>query len=271
MCSLGSVPPPWRNGFVPRCASWGPAWTGTSWGTPWSSVNCGTPALPARQPDHNVWSFPSGDLTWSPNGYTYFPTIWTPAAHPTWPWPPTDHGRPKFIPWLALNPFQRDMPMLEWDVRQHHITARLTTGAHITTNLEHAMSSPATDPPVSIIEIAIQGYPMAHPWNVIRVQRTSTITVADVLTAVYNWLQTPLSQAEMDHIECISPASVEAVYSAFQERARTSPALHGWEHIYGPRRIDCLGDTRRWIGLSYSPTGQGMQLVLDLQTIPRLI
>jgi hypothetical protein len=162
------------------------------------------------------------------------------------------------------------MPMLQWDIRQHPLTSRLTTGAHISVNLEDAMNAPVTDPPVSILEIAIQGCSMAHLWNVVRVQRTGAIKVADILNDVYEWLQTPLTAAEMQHIERVSPDSVEAVLSAFHERAYSSPALRGWEYRQGPRRIDCLGDVRRWMGLSYSPTGQGMQLVLNLEAIPRL-
>jgi len=163
------------------------------------------------------------------------------------------------------------MPMLQWDVRQHPFTARLTTGAHISTGLEHALNAPVADIPVSIIEIAIQACSMAHLWNSVRVERTGGVRVTDILHAVYDWLQTPLTQAEMEHIERVSPASVDAILSAFYERAYWSPALHGWEQLRGPRRIDCLGDVRRWMGLRYSPLGQGMQLVLNLQTIPRAV
>ncbi|KAG1741792.1 uncharacterized protein EDB91DRAFT_1052376 [Suillus paluster] len=227
--------------------------------------------LPARQPDHSVWSYPSGNLTWTPhwNRYNYFPATvqWIPAALPAMPWPQTEDGRPKFAPWLAINPFQPAMPMLQWDIRQNPITARLTTGAHISTDLGQVLSSPVTDPPISIIEIAIPACSMAYMWNVVRVQRTGAIKVQDVLDAIYEWLQRPLTRAEMEHIERVSPASVEAVLRALHERASTSPTLHGWEYRQGPRRIDCLGDVRRWMGLSYSPTGQGMQLVLNLGTI----
>lgn len=251
--------------------NWGMPGAGANWGTPGAGANWGGAALPARQPDHNVWSFPAGNLTWSPNwnGYTY----WFPGtgAHAPRPWLSTDDGRPKFAPSLARNPFQPDMPILQWDVRQHPLTTRLTTGAHISTNLGSAMSAPATDPPVSIIEITIQAGSMTHLWNIVRVQRTGTIKVVDILNSIYEWLQIPLTEAEMEHIERVSPASVEAVLSAFHERSRTSPALRGWEYLQGPRRIDCLGDVRKWMGLSYSPTGQGMQLVLNLQTIPRFI
>ncbi|KAG0703476.1 hypothetical protein DFH29DRAFT_440677 [Suillus ampliporus] len=256
----GSAPPPWRNGFVPRHAWWGPAWTDAN--------RVSRPMLPARQPDHSVWSFPTGNLSWTPhsNGCIYFPETvhWIPAALPALP---CDDERPKFAPWLALNPFQPAMPVLQWDIRQSPIAARLTTGAHISTDLAQALSSPVTDPPVSIIEIAIPACFMAYMWNVVRVQRTGTITVRDVLDAIYEWLQTPLTRAEMEHIEHVSPTSVEAILRALHERASTSSTLQGWEYLQGPRRIDCLGDIRRWIGLSYSPTGQGMQLVLNLQTI----
>lgn len=271
MCTLGSVPPPWRNGFVPHHAGWWPALPVANWGTPWTGTKWGEPVLPARQPDHNVWSFPTGDLTWTPNQneFTYWlPIVGTPIARPVQPFP--NDGRPKFAPWLALNPFQPDMPMLQWDVRQHPVTTRLTTGAHISTTLEHALYSPATDPPVSIIEIAIQACSMAYLWNVVRVQRAGAIRVTDILDAIYDWLQIPLTQAEMEHIERVSPASAEAILSAFYERSYSSPALCGWEYRHGPRRIDCLGDVRRWMGLSYSRLGQGMQLVLNLQPIPRL-
>ncbi|KAG2156972.1 hypothetical protein DEU56DRAFT_905651 [Suillus clintonianus] len=259
----GGSAPPWRNGFVPRYTWREPAWADTN--------RVGGPMLPARHPDHSVWSFPTGNLTWTPhlNGHSHFPATvqWTPATLPAPPWPQTGDERPKFAPWLALNPFQPAMPMLQWDIRQNPITARLTTGAHISADLAHVLNSPATDIPISIIEIAIPACPMAHMWNVVRVQRTSAIKVQDILDAIYEWLQTPLTRAEMEHIEHVNPDSAEAVLWALQERASVSPTLHGWEYRQGPRRIDCLGDVRRWIGLSYSPTGQGMQLVLNLQTI----
>ncbi|KAG2342679.1 hypothetical protein BDR05DRAFT_339657 [Suillus weaverae] len=257
--------PPWRNGFVPRYTWRRPSWADAS------RVN--RPTLPARQPDYNVWSFPTGNLTWTPqvNGPSYLPepVQWTPATLSAMPWPQIVDERPEIAPWLALNPFQPTMPMLQWDIRQNPITARLTTGAHISTDLAHALSSPITDIPVNIIEIAIPACPMAYMWNVIRVQKSSAVKVQDVLDAIYEWLQAPLTRAEMEHIEYVNPFGVEAVLWALQERASTSPTLHGWEYRQGPRRIDCLGDVRRWIGLSYSPTGQGMQLVLNLQTIQR--
>lgn len=201
------------------------------------------------------------------NGSSCLPETvqWVPAV----PWPQTVYERPEIALWLAINPFQPAVPMLQWDVRQNPITARLTTGAHISTNLAHILSSPITDIPVGIIEIFIPACPMAYMWNVIRVQKSSAIKVQDVLDAIYEWLQTPLTRAEMEHIEFVNPNGIEAVLRALQERASTSPTLHGWEHRQGPRRIDCLGDVRKWIGLSYSPTGQGMQLILNLQTIQR--
>lgn len=195
---------------------------------------------------------------------------WTPVTLFAVPWPQTVDERPEIAPWLAINPFQPNMPMLQWDIRQNPITARLTTGAHITTDLAHVLSSPIADIPIGIIEIAIPACPMAYMWNVIRVQRSSTIKVQDVLDTIYEWLQTPLTRVEMEHIERVNPDGVEAVLWALQERASTSLALHGWEYRQGPRRIDRLGDIRRWIGLSYSPTGQGMQLVLNLETVQQL-
>ncbi|KAG2134582.1 uncharacterized protein EDB93DRAFT_841172 [Suillus bovinus] len=258
--------PPWRNGFPPRYMWRVPAWVDTS--------RVSTPMLPARQPDHNVWSFPAGNLTWTPhmNALSYLPETvrWTPATLFAVPWPQMLDARPKIAPYLATNPFQPDMPILQWDVRQNPITARLTTGAHISTDLANVLSSHIADIPVGIIEIAIPACPMAYMRNVVRVQRSSAIKVQDVLDAIYEWLQTPLTRVEMEHIEWVSPDGGEAVLWALRERASTSPTLHGWEYRQGPRRIDCLGDVRRWMGLSYSPTGQGMQLILNLQPVQRL-
>ncbi|KAG1765231.1 hypothetical protein EDD22DRAFT_951222 [Suillus occidentalis] len=253
--------PPWRNGFLPRNTWREPAWADRSWVI--------RPTLPARQPDHSVWFFPMGDLTWTPhtNGLGFLPET---AQIPAMPRPQTVYERPQIAPWIVKNPFQPTMPMLQWDVRQNPITARLTTGAHVSTNLAHVLSSPITNIPVGIIEIAIPACPMAYMWNAIRVQKTSAIKVQDVLDAIYEWLQIPLTRAEMEHIEDVNPYGVDAVLQALQERASTSPTLHGWEHRQGPRRIDCLGDVRRWMGLNYSPTGQGMQLILNLQVIQRL-
>ncbi|KAG2361902.1 hypothetical protein BDR07DRAFT_1408346 [Suillus spraguei] len=246
--------PPWRSGFLPRYTWRAPAWADTS--------RANWPTLPARQPDHNVWSFPTGNLTWTPhmNG---------PVALFAIPWSYTADERPEIARCLAINPFQPDMPILQWDIRQNPITARLTTGAHISTDLAHVLSSQITDIPVSIIEMAIPACPMAYMWGVIRVQRSSAIKVQDVLDAIYEWLQIPLTRAEMEHIEHVNPDDAGAVWRALQERASTSPTLRGWEFQQGPRRIDCFRDVRRWVGLSYSPAGQGMQLVLSLQTIPR--
>lgn len=252
--------PPWRNGFLPRYTWREPAWADRS-----RDIR---PTLPARQPDHSVWSFPTGNLTWTlhTNGLSSLPE--TAQIPPAMPRPQTFHERPEIAPWLAKNPFQPTMPMLQWDVRQNPITARLTTGAHVSTNLAHVLSSPITNIPVTFIEIAIPT-PMVCIWNAIRVQKSSVIKVQDVLDAIYEWLQIPLTRAEMEHIENVNPDAVDAILHALQERAFTSPTLHGWEHRQGPRRIDCLGDVRGWMGLSYSPTGQGMQLVLDLQVIQR--
>lgn len=258
--------PPWRNGFLPRYTWRGPAWADTSMFS--------RPALPARQPDHNVWSYPAGNLTWTPRtnepSCLPEPVPWTPVALFAVPWPQIVDERPEIVPSLAINPFQPAMPILQWDIRQNPITARLTTGAHISTDLAQVLSSQITDIPVGIIDIAIPACPMAYMWGPIRVQRSSAIKVQDVLDAMYEWLQKPLTRAEMEHIECVNPDGVDSIMWALQERASTSLTLHGWEHRQGPRRIDCLGDIRRWMGLCYSPTGQGMQLVLNLETVHRL-
>lgn len=206
------------------------------------------------------------------NGPSYLPepAHWAPVTLFAMPWPQIVDERPVIVPELAINPFQPAMPILQWDIRQNPITARLTTGAHISTDLAHVLSSHITDIPVGIIEIAIPACPMAYMWDAIRVRRSSAIKVQDVLDVIYEWLQKPLTQAEMEHIEHVNPNGVEAILWALHERASTSLTLQGWEHRQGPRRIDCLGDIRRWMGLCYSPTGQGMQLVLNLETVHRL-
>lgn len=84
-------------------------------------------------------------------------------------------------------------------------------------------------------------------WGPIIVEKPN-ITIRDVLDAIWNYFQQPLTQYEVDRITADPSNIYNLTYSA-QQRAHDSFELYPVGLIAGFRRADVLGGHRRFQGL----------------------
>ena len=154
------------------------------------------------------------------------------------------------------------MPWLDWDIRMPPSMAkRITAREVVVSNISDKLKEVATHPPTSRLTIA---YNTAVPgllnyWGPISVDKGEggTVTVGDVLDAVFDFFQVPLTYAEWQELKRTHAAEFSVMTRAFVKRCREYPAIP--EKIYeeGMKRIDALTDRYKWWGMwvQWNPDG----------------
>lgn len=104
----------------------------------------------------------------------------------------------------------------------------------------------ATTPPISALRIVCDILPY-ESWR-IKARNSEGITVRDVFEAIYNTLQVPLTDTELDGL---SEKHRLRVQNAFEVRWRAARQPVG-ERRRGMRRVDCLLGSTTFAGLSMS-------------------
>ena len=155
----------------------------------------------------------------------------------------------RLAPCLIPNPANPDLPQIVWDVSQHPTRAQRITGAHTIVGLSPQMNQQAVVPATQEVHIAIQASYIQRLWGTIRVQTKSTAAVWDILNAIYEYFQTPLKQSEVDYLQSLDPGNYDILVNACYARCNVTPALPGFEHSQGLKRVDLLGDQRAFWGL----------------------
>ncbi|KAJ3550642.1 hypothetical protein NM688_g5025 [Phlebia brevispora] len=169
---------------------------------------------------------------------------WTPLA-----WPPSLEGMRVPIhmhPFLAPNPFGTS-PHIDWDLSMLPQTAKRVTGRNCIVDPASAFKDDATWPPTNTMLIA-SDFILQEGWGPIAIQKTKAIKVLDVLMAVYDYFQEQLSEEDVRHLRRLNPNNYRMLVDAYQQRCRRSLTLRGWERRQGLRRVDLLGDNRKWWG-----------------------
>ncbi|KAH7920770.1 hypothetical protein BV22DRAFT_1107536 [Leucogyrophana mollusca] len=172
---------------------------------------------------------------------------WTPGTFPPLSHP---HDLPvRLAPWLIPNPVNATLPQITWDITQHPSAAKRLTGSHVSVDASTVFKELATLPGVKRLQIVCDTGHMSNLWGPINVERSSKVKIRDVLDAIYEFFQSPLTGPEVSYLESLSRGNREHMEQAFRRRCRESPGLPGFEWRQGLRRVDCLGDKTSFWGL----------------------
>jgi len=225
--------------------------------TPWSVA---TP-LPTVSPCPPVMTpcTPIRTLNLSPRGPigTPLPPVDTPMTPGTWPplaWPA--RFPVQLFPSLVPNPINTYLPLVKWDLRHYPSTATRISGAHVELAVKSIWGESATYPEAkqALVHVEFNSPQIGVLWGPLVIEKQKKVTVGDVLTAVYDYLQTPLSRAEYEQICDMGVDNEGIMNDAFHARCarKVSNALPGYERKYGVRRVDCLGHRFYWCGMHVS-------------------
>lgn len=213
---------------------------------PWPAPNIRGEAFWPRH-----WlSFPRGrglvDPMWVSGG-NFLPGSMIDAVITTPTWPPTTFRVPMHLhPYLAPNPFAT-APHFDWDLSCSPETARRITGRDCIVDITSAFKELATYPPTSTMLIA-SDFILQESWGPIVVKNTKGVTFFDVLLAIYEYWQHQLSERDVRHLQKLNSQNYGLLVDAYHQRCKRSHSIRGWERSQGLRRIDLLGDNRKWWG-----------------------
>ncbi|EPQ51725.1 hypothetical protein GLOTRDRAFT_48150 [Gloeophyllum trabeum ATCC 11539] len=114
---------------------------------------------------------------------------------------------------------------------------------------------PATAPPVNKVVVVCDLGKVSSLWPPIEIERANPVTVWDIMHAIYEFFQKPMTQREVDYVSAIEPGNYEMLCEAFYKRIYDSSNIPEWERLRGIKRVDVLGDRRVWWGLwiTYNP------------------
>lgn len=151
-------------------------------------------------------------------------------------------------PLLIPNPVNPEMPHLVWDISQSPSGTRRITGAHTIISAQPQLKEQATAPNTPDIYIVLQGLIFQQLWGPIKISKQTTVTAWDVLSAVYDYFQTPLTHTEVEFLGGLHSDNYDRLVDAWKARCNVTPALPGFEARQGLKRVDLLGDKRCWWG-----------------------
>lgn len=247
-----------------------------------------TPSLPHDPPDTMLWNFGSGTMAWSPH----------PAPHPGLPHNLDAHRAnaltggyplPGTAPWwapgiqpdasipyglqlnhvLVPNPCNSESPIMDWDLSTSPALAKFNASwEHC--DLRDYFLIDATNPPQKEITVYFDNNHAQDLWGPIKVSNGGQdVLVWHVLTCIWEYFQTPIAPDELVALTEFDPANHAIILDAASRRCANTPGLPSWESTRGPRRIDMLGDDRKFWGFWISPdrSANGFHLNLGVGKI----
>ncbi|KAG7094981.1 hypothetical protein E1B28_005778 [Marasmius oreades] len=136
---------------------------------------------------------------------------------------------------------------LFWDIRNPPLSSARCIYPHHHSLTHEEFSTPATQPPVTRLQISCGVFP--HDWP-IHVHNRHGVTVKDVLEAIYNCLQT---QYTSDEFNTLCQKQRSRIMDVFNARVQVSHhPRQTWDK--GMKRIDCLLQHSFFGGLSIAPS-----------------
>lgn len=154
-------------------------------------------------------------------------------------------------PHVIINPIDPSVPVLQWDVIHAPELARVVGGRGLLVALD--LKASATTPKAKKMFITSDTPYLEYwmnRWEPIVIEKNDDIKVRDVLDAIHEYFQKPLTDEDIDALEASSPGNMRAVRVAAGFRIRQSydylPAVSANR---GYRRSDALGGLRRFQGL----------------------
>ena len=219
----------------------------------------GLPGTPQHFPTQPVGAMQAAQLTggWPlPGGAPWWTqSVWSRNVHHVTSSPV------QLAPCLIPNPADAECPQFIWDVVHDPCEAKgYTTQA--TLSLQAQFNKLATNPPTNVIRITVHDGLAQRIWGSIDIRKPMAVTVWDILSGIYEYFQTPTSQRELEYIHTLDQSNYGRLWEASRNRGAESP-----DDI---RRVDSLGDTRRFWGLWITDQGErGWYLNLGLKGSPR--
>lgn len=208
-------------------------------------------ATPLILPQTPAWVVPAtvAASPWVPANTLSTPPAWVRQFTPT----------VMLNPQLCVNIPSPYYPPLVWDMA--HLPAQATlrhvTGRNLVVPIQDKdFKDAAVYPPGLAVHVHLShnSWPfMLNAWGPIVANphgKDNKVTVWDVLDAVYNYLQKHLDWQEVCDLAPCGPddENYRRIGEAFKERCRTADSLEEYERSQGLRRVDILGDERRWCG-----------------------
>ncbi|KAI0783744.1 hypothetical protein C8Q75DRAFT_810546 [Abortiporus biennis] len=225
------VPHPQPHPYIPAASFW---MTGMVGGAP---ILVPTTPLDPRTAMRLTggWPLPGTAVGWTP--------VWPPSHTPA---PDRISRGVCLCPWLIPNPGDPNTPHVIWDISTSPMTALRITGRNVILSLRDKFGEQATYPATD--KLLIYCPLMQDYWGPI-VVKSSNIVLEDVLYAIYEYFQTPLTRAEYDYLCDLNPGNQQKLHDALWQRSLTSGNLTGFDISQGLKRVDCLGDNKVFWGL----------------------
>ncbi|KAJ7732365.1 hypothetical protein DFH07DRAFT_929079 [Mycena maculata] len=146
-------------------------------------------------------------------------------------------------------------PYLDWDITQFPSSARLFTSTH--SHTAATLDGPATFPPTHLLTLSFADNPAHLHWECqwgpifVRAQGLRSITVEDVLDAIYQYFNQPLGPADF---ATVSPPAWNLISDSYYQRLPRSPNLRAYDVRRGALRLDVLNGATKFSGLQ--PVGR---------------
>ncbi|KAF7790839.1 hypothetical protein EIP86_001796 [Pleurotus ostreatoroseus] len=245
---------------VPATPSYPAAPAAPSYQYPWNEHPWPAPNVPGPRfwPRHSL-SYPRSRLDVDPywvSGGNDMPGTRLDAVIDTPEWPPRSYRVPMHLhPYLAPNPYATT-PHFDWDISLPPDTARRVTGRNCVVDISAGFDEVATWPPTNVVLIA-SDFILQESWGPIVVRNSKSVTFLDVLAAIYEYWQTPLTEKDVHNLQKSDPQNYRLMVDAYFQRCKRSPSIREWEMSQGLRRVDLFGDNRKWWGLWLSYGGNG--------------
>ena len=154
-------------------------------------------------------------------------------------------------PLLAPNHRLPQETQVEWDVSEPVDRAR-----HVLDDARFVASAnePATNPPTNNLRIEfhfIDNPGTKWNWEPITIRKPRSIRITDVFHAIHDYFQTQLTHAEYDVIKSHGKSNARIVRDSWNGRVNSQPEGGARSSVYygGPRRVDCLGSSKKFAGL----------------------
>lgn len=292
-------PPIFTSGaaVMPSGQPFAPAWAAAA--TPAAFATPGVPAFQFATPAVSAIPVVTPAVSAVPIATPAVAAV--PVATPAWPVaaavppaPPANCPTPPdwlqrtapevaLIPTLGLNPVEPSYPHLKWDLAQmpSAATVKHITGRVLVKPITHkdfkqvALYPPRLDMYITLGNVPAAAHMHAR-WGpiVVRPNRKGEILVGDVLDAVYTFFQEQLYFEDFtafdEWLGKEGDPNYEALKVAYGRRLRASSGLYEVERKQGFKRVDMLGDNRRWCGLYRAPPSapgdQTVRFLLYLQS-----
>jgi hypothetical protein len=166
----------------------------------------------------------------------------------------------RLSPLVGYNTIQIIQPHVKWDIADmpDRRTVKKVTGRNVITDYSKSeFQSVAVDAPgmQMVIHVEHRAWPlMSQMWGPIVVEasnhKTNTITAMDVFNAVYEYFQVQIFENDKQHIyHDQNDPNYLTLRESWYRRCKTSlTTVPAAELRLGLKRVDMLGDVRRWFG-----------------------